>query len=180
MHSMTSVIILRDVLTGFFNHNKPVRKNHQYSLQSRFHRQALQSLWLKSCPNQQRKNHITLRIIGPSKLAILRTLTLHHTGSFTLPLEGTRSLGQYSLISMSFDAFGHCANMGYSNSLLGYRNLGESLTCRTYECQIYAQVAVFFRGVEASSFLGCRFLLKKNMEKQFKDSIYTLGVSPTH
>ena len=36
----------------------------------------------------------TLRIIGPSKLPILRTETpLRHTGSFTLPLEGPRSLG---------------------------------------------------------------------------------------
>ena len=35
-----------------------------------------------------------LRIIGPSKLAILRTLPLRHTGSFTLPLEGLeRPLG---------------------------------------------------------------------------------------
>ena len=34
------------------------------------------------------QNSQTLRIIGPSKLAILRTLPLRHIGSFTLPLEG--------------------------------------------------------------------------------------------
>ena len=35
----------------------------------------------------------SLRIVGPSKLAMLRTLTLRHTGSGPLPLEGPRSLG---------------------------------------------------------------------------------------
>ena len=33
---------------------------------------------------------VFLRIIGPSKLAILRTLPLRHTGLFTLPLENPR------------------------------------------------------------------------------------------
>ena len=38
----------------------------------------------------------TLRIIGPSKLVILlMTLALRNTGSFTLPLEGPKSLGQH-------------------------------------------------------------------------------------
>ena len=40
-----------------------------------------------------------IRFIGPSKLASLRTKTsLRHTGSFTLPLEGPRSLGWIILL----------------------------------------------------------------------------------
>ena len=34
-----------------------------------------------------------IKIIGPSKLANLRTLPLRHAGSGPFPLEGPRSLG---------------------------------------------------------------------------------------
>ena len=51
------------------------------------------------CGKRTNRFYNTLRIIGPSKLPILRTLTLRHTGSGPLPLESPRSLGYNNLMT---------------------------------------------------------------------------------